>query len=39
MDEGSSTIAEMRVHSSEWKCSAPNVYNEGEDIVNSHMKV
>jgi hypothetical protein len=25
MDEGSSTIAEMRVHSSEWKCSAPNV--------------
>lgn len=25
VDEGSSTIAEMRVHSSEWKCSAPNV--------------
>ena len=37
-DKGSSTIAEMQVHQSWWKCPAPNIHNEGEDIVNSYRK-
>lgn len=39
--EGSSTIPEMGVESSDSKCLAPNIINiidEGEDIVNSHIK-
>lgn len=38
LEEGSSTIPEMEVESSDSKCPAPTSNVEGEDIVNSHIK-
>lgn len=37
-EEGSSTIPEMGVESSDSKCEAPNSIAEGEDIVSSAVK-
>ena len=37
-DEGSSTIPEMGVESSDSKCEAPNSIEKGEDIVSSAIK-
>ena len=37
-DEGSSTIPEMGVESSDSKCEAPNSNEKGEDIVSSAIK-
>ena len=36
--EGSSTIPEMGVESSDSKCEAPNSKEKGEDIVSSAIK-
>ena len=38
ISEGSSTIPEMGVESSDSKCEAPNSKAEGEDIVSSAIK-
>ena len=38
IEEGSSTIPEMGVESSDSKCEAPNSIEKGEDIVSSTIK-
>ena len=38
IEEGSSTIPEMGVESSDSKCEAPNSKEKGEDIVSSAIK-